>query len=132
MKTIVLACLGVAFLLLSSLMMRTSQADKKKEMLLRHVVLFKFKADATPEQIDRVVAGFRELPGKIKEIHSFEWGTDNSPEKLSKGHTHCFLVTFRSEGDRDAYLPHPAHQAFVAVLKPILEDVTVVDYWAQE
>lgn len=132
MKTIVLACLGFAFLLLSSVMMRTSHADKKKEALLRHVVLFKFKADATPEQIDRVVAAFRELPDKIKEIHSFEWGTDNSPEKLSKGHTHCFLVTFRSEADRDAYLPHPAHQAFVAVLKPILEDVTVVDYWAHD
>lgn len=132
MKTIVLACLGIAFLLLSSLMMRTSHADRKKDSLLRHVVLFKFKADATPEQIDRVVAGFRELPSKIKEIHGFEWGTDNSPEQLSKGHTHCFLVTFRSEADRDAYLPHPAHQAFVAVLKPILEDVTVVDYWVQD
>ena len=28
---------------------------------------------------------------------------------------------------RDAYLPHPAHQAFVARLSPLLADVLVID-----
>ena len=65
-----------------------------------------------------------------KTIKSFEWGLNNSPEGLDKGLTHCFFVTFDSEKDRDEYLPHPAHQEFVAILKPHLEDAVVVDYWA--
>ncbi|MCA9181727.1 MAG: Dabb family protein, partial [Planctomycetales bacterium] len=50
----------------------------------------------------------------------------------SDGFTHCFLLTFKSEADRDSYLPHPAHRAFGAALKPHLEKVLVVDYWAGE
>lgn len=100
--------------------------------LLRHVVLFKFKDGATKEQIDAVVDGFGELPEKIDAIHDYEWGTNNSPEDHNHGYTHCFLVTFKTEADRDAYLPHPAHQAFVKVLLPILDEVHVVDYWTNE
>ena len=40
-------------------------------------------------------------------------------------------MTFQSEQDRAVYLPHPAHQAFVAMLSPHLEKVLVIDYWAQ-
>ena len=68
--------------------------------LLRHVVLFKFKADTTPEQIKGVETAFAALPKKIEVIQSFEWGTNNSPERLNQGYTHCFFVTFKSEEDR--------------------------------
>lgn len=98
--------------------------------MLRHVVLFKFKDEAQPEQIKAVEDAFRALPSKIKEIKDLEWGTNNSPEGLNEGLTHCFFVTFASEEDRAAYLPHPDHKAFGAVLSPILDKVVVVDYWA--
>ncbi len=98
--------------------------------MLRHVVMFQFKSTSSAEDVKGVVDAFRKLPSQIKEIADFEYGTDNSPEKLSGGLTHVFLVTFKSEADRAAYLPHPAHLAFVEVLKPHLEKVTVVDYWA--
>jgi lysophospholipase L1-like esterase len=32
--------------------------------------------------------------------------------------------------DRDAYLPHPAHEEFVSLVKPHVEKVCVVDYWS--
>ena len=73
---------------------------------------------------------FAPCPPKIKEIKSFEWGTNNSPEGLNQGFTHCFFVTFTSEQDRAVYLPHPAHKAFGAVLQPYLDKVLVIDYWA--
>ncbi len=57
-----------------------------------------------------------------------EWGTNNSPEGLNQGFTHCFLVTFESKDDRDAYLPHPAHQEFVTLLRPYLKEALVVDF----
>ena len=102
------------------------------DSLLRHAVLFSFKEDSYPAGVAEVEAAFRALPGKIPAIHSFEWGTNNSPEGLDKGFTHLFFVTFKSEEDRAAYLPHPDHQAFVEVLKPHLEDVLVLDYWTRE
>ena len=107
-----------------------SQAEDAPKML-RHVVLFQFKDSSSDADVGKIVDAFRELPSQISQIADFEYGVNNSPEGLSDGLTHCFLVSFKSEADRDAYLPHPAHQAFVEVLRPHLEKATVVDYWAE-
>lgn len=99
---------------------------------LRHVVLFAFKDDASPEDIRKVEEAFSALPGKIPQIKGYEWGINNSPEGLNDGLTHCFFVTFDNEEDRAVYLPHPAHKAFVKILQPHLDKAVVVDYWAHE
>jgi hypothetical protein len=125
----------LAFLLLLvsiSLVMYGQQTATQPSKQLRHVVLFKFKEGSTAADVKKVEDAFRSLPSKIKEIKGFEWGTNNSPENLSQGFTHCFFVTFDSEKDRDAYLPHPAHKDFGTVLKPHLDKVLVVDYWVQQ
>jgi len=96
---------------------------------LRHVVLFKFKEDASAADIKKVEVAFAALPSKIKEIKDYEWGLNNSPEGLEKGFTHCFFLTFDGEEERAVYLPHPAHKAFGEVLNPFLDDVLVFDYW---
>ncbi len=106
-----------------------SETPRKTERKLRHVVMFKFKEAATEKQIQAVVEAFADLPEKIDAIAEFEHGTDVSVEQKAKGFTHCFIVTFRDEKGRDAYLPHPDHQAFVKKLLPILDDVLVFDYW---
>jgi hypothetical protein len=103
--------------------------SKKQDSVLRHVVLFKFKANTSKKDIEKVEAAFSALPSKIPQIVGYEWGINNSPEGLDKGFTHCFFLTFRSEEDRAIYLPHPDHKAFGAILTPYLEDATVVDYW---
>ena len=100
--------------------------------MLRHVVLFGFKAEATPEQIKHIEDAFRALPAQISEIADFEWGTNVSPENLAQGFTHCFFVTFNSAAERDAYLPHPAHKEFGQVLRSHLERVLVLDYEVQK
>lgn len=110
---------------------KTETKKKESEKVYRHLVLFKFKEDATKEQIEQVVAAFGNLKNEINTVLGYEFGTDVSPEKLAKGFSHCFLVTFRNKKDLEAYLPHPAHQAFTVKLKPILADVLVVDYWAE-
>ena len=109
----------------------TAQKNTMNEKLLRHVVLFSFNEGSTPEQIKAVETAFAALPQKIKQVKAFEWGTNNSPENLNQGFTHCFFVSFASEADRAIYLPHPDHQAFVEVLKPILDKVLVIDYWTK-
>ena len=107
-----------------------AQSPANQGRQLRHIVLFKFKDGSSAADIKQVEDAFRQLPSKISEIKSFEWGTNNSPEKINDGFTHCFFVTFSSEKDRAVYLDHPAHKAFGAVLKPHLDKVLVVDYWA--
>ncbi|MFP4055375.1 MAG: Dabb family protein [Candidatus Brocadiia bacterium] len=99
---------------------------------VRHVVLFKFKDDATRQQIEEIEGAFRALPSKIPQVRDFEWGTDVSTEGLAQGYTHCFLVTFEDAEARDAYLPHPAHKAFVEQLQPVLDKVLVIDYVARQ
>ena len=98
--------------------------------MLRHVVLFAFKETATRTQIQTIERAFAALPPQIAEIKGLEWGTDVSVEHLADGYTHCFLVTFVSLPDRDTYLVHPAHQAFVTGIQPHIAKALVIDYWA--
>jgi hypothetical protein len=96
------------------------------------MVAFKFKDTASKEQIKEIEDAFRDLKKKIKEVQSYEWGTNISPENRNKGFTHAFIISFKSEKDRDTYLNHPDHKAFGKLLGPILGDVFVMDFWAEK
>ncbi len=98
---------------------------------LQHAVFFKFQDDADRKAVRQVEQAFAALPETIEAIKAFEWGTNNSPETHDDGFTHAFLVTFDSEQGRADYLPHPRHQAFVKILKPVLDKVRVVDFWTR-
>jgi quinol monooxygenase YgiN len=103
--------------------------DRDREMaMLRHVVLIRFKPETAPERIRAIENAFAALQAKIAGIEALEWGTNCSPEGKDQGFTHCFLLTFASAAARDAYLPHPEHQAFSALLRPHVEKVLVIDY----
>lgn len=97
---------------------------------MRHIVAFKYTDGATDAQIQQVTDAFRALQHKIPGVVSFEHGVNNSPEGLNKGFKHVYVVTFEDEHARDAYLPHPEHKKFGALLEElgILEDAFVIDY----
>ena len=101
---------------------------------VKHIVVFKYKASATVEQIGEVTAAFKALKGKIPGILSLEYGVNNSPEKLNKGFTHVYLLTFENAAARDAYLPHPEHKKFGDLLGRlgVLEEPFVVDFEVSE
>jgi len=109
------------------LAMNAKAADK-----LQHVVSFKFKSSASSEDIKKVEDAFRALKEKIPQMANLEWGTNVSKEKHDKGFTHCFILTFKNEQDRDAYIVHADHEAFKKLLGPVLEDVFVFDFWAKD
>ncbi len=119
-----------AFILtaLFSLSLMTSQAADKP---YRHVVFFKFKDSAPASEVQALEQAFIKLASEIETVRAFEWGTNVSPEGLADGFTHCFLVSFADKKGLEVYLPHPAHQAFVAKLKPQLDKVCVLDYIAR-
>lgn len=105
--------------------------DKEKEKL-RHVVAFKFKETASAADIAKVEEAFKGLKTKISQISKLEYGLNNSPEKHNKGCTHAWILTFKSEKDRDEYLVHPDHKEFGKLVGEFLADVFVVDFWAKE
>ena len=127
-----LALLAVSFAVLrAGASARAAAPNAKNSGKLFHVVSLKFKPSATKEQIKAVEDAFVALKEKIPGIASLDWGTNASPEKHDKGFTHCFVLSFASEKDRDAYLPHPAHKAFGKVLGPVMDDVMVIDFWSR-
>lgn len=126
----VLATLVIGAHMSQSIAKETS--ENKKEKLLRHVVLYKFKAEASPQQIQEVVDAFSALPKKIDSVVGFERGMNVSEENKSEGFTHCFVVTFRNTDGRATYLKHPAHDEYVKVVKDRREKVIVFDYWTAE
>ena len=127
-----LGCVVAAIICAVVVGLSTAKEPAKKPGALRHVVLFQFKENSSPEDVKKIEDAFRALPSKIPTVVDFEWGTNNSPEGLADGFTHCFFVTFKDDAGRDVYLPHPAHKEFVSVLKPHLEKVLVIDYVAKK
>lgn len=117
----------LAALFIPGMVLNAKAADK-----LQHVVSFKFKSTATAQDIAKVEAAFRALKQSIPQIAALEWGTNVSKEKKDKGFTHCFILTFKSQEDLDAYLPHPEHKAFGKLVGPLLDDVFVIDFWAKK
>jgi hypothetical protein len=95
---------------------------------VHHVVCFKFKSTATTEDIKQVEQAFTALGDKVPGIESLKWGTNVSKEQRNKGFTHCFVLTFKTEKERDAYLEHPEHKAFGKLVGPLVDDVFVIDF----
>jgi len=133
----VLAVVAVVALCSATLVMagagekKAREKSKVKPKRVFHVVAFKFKDDATKEQIDKVCRDFRNLKKKIPEVLGYKAGVNNSPENLNKGFNHCFILTFKDAKARDAYLVHPAHKEFAKSLGGLIADVFVIDFDAQ-
>jgi hypothetical protein len=96
----------------------------------RHFVSFQFKEGTSDEKKEELVKAFLGLKKEIDVIVDLEWGATDNIEPLNDGFTHSFLVSFRDKAGLATYLPHPAHEAFVAKIKPHLEKVYVFDYTA--
>ena len=120
-----------ALLLFVSLFLSTANLQAETGKVLRHVVMFKFKETATPADIKKVEAEFAKLAKEIKTVKSYEWGINSSPEGLNQGLTHCFMLTFSSDKDRNDYLVHPAHKEFGKIIGPFVDKVTVIDFWVK-
>ena len=124
------------FALLAVLSMFACEAPSEKtttsEKSLRHVVMFQLKDSLPADTVHAFEQAFVGLKTLIPTIQHFEWGVNNSPEKLNQGLTHCFVATFSSEKDRNDYLVNPHHVAFVEnYVKPYIVKPCVLDYWAE-
>ncbi len=88
--------------------------------MIRHVVLFTWKPDATDEQKQRVRAELAALPDKIPGVRGFQFGADAG--LVAAGNADFALTA--DFADADAYLAyrtHPAHiECIEQAINPIL------------
>ncbi|MBO0799208.1 MAG: Dabb family protein [Blastocatellia bacterium] len=78
--------------------------DQPKSVI--HVVTGKWKADSTPEQQQKVLAGVKEMAGKIPGIKNI-W---IKPAKIQPAdYNFAFVIEFESEAAYKAYGSNPEH-----------------------
>lgn len=114
---------------------------------LRHIVLFKYNDSVTPAQRAEVKQRFLALGAKALRqgrpyIVSIETGSQISGEGVDRGLDQAFIVTFRSEGDRNYYVGSPivtdaayydpAHAAFKRFVASHISEAVVFDYQIDE
>ena len=101
--------------------------------MVRHIVLFEFRRDATQDEIHSLKKVLAALKIKNPGIVNFNSGHNMSPEGLNKAFTYGFTMDFQSTQTRDDYLPHPDHQYVVDThIMPLLangqESILVFDF----
>ncbi|MDC7231691.1 MAG: Dabb family protein [Spirochaetales bacterium] len=96
--------------------------------MVRHVVLFSFNFPLESREVQELNSNFDKLPSLIPEVASYSAGSNMSPENLEKGYQMCYVLDFNTPEDRDTYLVHPHHKAFVEKAGPVIKDALVFDY----
>lgn len=100
--------------------------------MIRHVVLFRRAKGVDAVATAEVFAALKNLANRMPGILVISTGHDCSPEGIQRGYTHGFTVDFTNAAARDAYLPHPAHQAvgkmIVSITEGGVDGICVVDW----
>ena len=95
--------------------------------MIRHLVLFKLKPGVTRDdpRVKRWMEMSDQLPAQIPQIRSWEggWNVTDRPIAYDFGQS----SSFDSRETLGQYLPHPAHQAMVAVAREVA-DWVLADY----
>ena len=95
--------------------------------MVEHIVLFKWKEEAAPGDIDKAVQGLKSLKNEITGIIDLSVGENFSAR--AQGFQCGLVVRFVDRAALDLYGPHPAHQAVVQnLINPIRADLIAVDY----
>lgn len=95
--------------------------------MIQHIVLFKFEAETTDDQIDEAARRLRHLKHELPGIIDIQAGRNYSPR--SKGYALGLAVQFKSKADHERYTPSPEHQSVVSYINSIGQtDSLAVDF----
>ena len=100
------------------------KADKEKAV---HIVLFKFKEGTTPEQIQSLKEEILKQKGTISGLLDISFGEDFTSR--AKGFTHAEVAVFKNRKSLEDFNTFEYHkQLIVTHIRPVLEDILVLDY----
>jgi hypothetical protein len=84
-------------------------------MALRHVVLFRFRAAATDDQVQAMAAGLDRMPEATGTTLAFTHGRDAAVNEGA--YDYAVVADFATVDDYRAYRDHPDHRALVSDLQ---------------
>ena len=91
-----------------------------------HVFAFQWKPDATEEQKGRARKAIAAFQGQIPGLLETHVGPNISPR--GKGYTFGGIMRFKDKAALDAYVQHPAHQALLVWLVPMIDAIELDIY----
>lgn len=94
--------------------------------MLTHIVIWKYRAEASAREREEHVALLRALPKSIPQIESFAVGFDVL--RLPRSYDTGLVATFRDRAGLALYTDHPEHQIAAAYGRNISEHVASVDF----
>ena len=98
--------------------------------MLTHIVIWKYRAEATREEREEHVARLRRLPSFIPHVESFSVGFDEL--KLPRSYDTGLVATFRDRAGLEAYDAHPEHVLVATYGRTISEHVASVDFETED
>ena len=86
-----------------------------------HVFAFQWKQGTSEAQKDRAAKEITAFQGQIRGLLQTHVGPNISPR--GKGYTFGGIMQFADKASLDAYVQHPAHQALLAWLVPLIDAI---------
>jgi hypothetical protein len=86
-----------------------------------HVFAFQWKEGTSEAQKDRAANQIAAFQGLIPGLLQTHVGANISPR--GKGYTFGGIMQFKDKASLDAYVQHPAHQALLAWLVPLIDAI---------
>jgi hypothetical protein len=86
-----------------------------------HVFAFQWKQGTSESQKDRATKEIAAFQGIIPGLLQTHVGPNISPR--GKGYTFCGIMQFKDKASLDTYVQHPAHQALLAWLIPLIDAI---------
>jgi hypothetical protein len=93
--------------------------------VIDHLVFLAANEEASPEDIEDLIASIRNLKETVPGVVDLSAGENFSPR--SGGYTHGIFVRFETREDLQGYMQHPEHQAVVEKLDRLTTRI-VIDY----
>lgn len=118
-KLFLAACAGAMLIVTSAF-----AADTKPKTVI-HVISIKWKADATPAQIEKAIKGAEALPSQYPGVTRV-W-TRPIKKQLPEGYSHVIVMEFASEDALKNYADSAAQKKWYEVYIPLREESNTSD-----
>lgn len=90
-------------------------------MTVRHLVMFRWNPETTPEQVEALMADLAAMPSMVPSIRSYQFGPDVTGAEGN--YNFAIVAGFDDEAGYRAYADDDQHKQFVAErIRPLVSD----------
>ncbi len=97
--------------------------------VVEHLVALRLRPGVDPGAVDGLLAAVRGLPAVVPGILELQCGRNFSPAR-AHGFDIGLRVRFPGRAELAAYGPHPEHQAVLARIQELCDDILALDFEA--